>query len=138
MSAYGGLYSAAPQTLTLAANTPTQVALATTMPETGLTYTPANSATVTEAGTYELSYNAALTSVNAGDVTLSVRQNGTDLASTPITKTMTAGESALFSGTAVVTLAANDVLDLAVTSTTAGDVTLGSGVNAMLTVKRLN
>lgn len=124
--------------MTLTANTPDQVALATTMPETGMTYTPANSVTLTEAGTYELSYNAALTSVNAGDVTLSVRQNGTDIASTPITKTMTAGESALFSGDTVVTLNANDVLDLAVTSTVAGDVTLGNGVNAMLTVKRLN
>lgn len=122
----------------MTAGTPTQVALATAMPGSGVTNTPANSITVPEAGTYEVSYNAALTSANAGDVTLSVRENGTNIASTPITKTMTAGESSLFSGNSVVTLAANDVLDLAVTSTAAGDVTLGGGVNAMLTVKRLN
>lgn len=108
------------------------------MPGTGVTNTPANSVTVPEAGTYEISYSASLMSVNAGDVTLSVRDNGTDIASTPITKTMTAGENSLFSGNTVVTLAANDVLDMAVTSTVAGDVTLGDGVNAMLTVKRLD
>lgn len=114
------------------------MALATTMPEAGVTYTPANSVTVTDAGTYEISYSATLTPVNASDVTLSVRQNNTDIPSTPITKNMSAGESSLFSGNTVVTLGAGDVLDLAVTSNTAGDVALGSGVNAMLTVKRLN
>lgn len=103
-----------------------------------MTNTPANSITVPEAGTYEVSYSATVAPTNASDVTVSVRQNNTDIASTPITKTMTAGESSLFSGNTVVTLSANDVLDLAVTSNTAGDVSLGSGVNAMLTVKRLN
>lgn len=127
-----------PQTLNLTANTPQQMALATTMPEAGLTYTPANSITVTEAGTYELSYSAGLTPANASDVTLSVRQNGTNLPGAVITRNMTAGESSLFSGNTVVNLAANDVLDMAVAVNTAGDVATRSGTSAMMTVKRLN
>ena len=138
MNAYGGAYSAAPQTLTLAVNTPTQVALASTMPGSGMTNTPANSVTVTEAGTYELSYNAILSPASNGQLTLSVRQNGTDIPSTPITRTTTPAGVDVFSGDAIVTLAANDVLDLAVTSIAAETVTMGNGVNAMLTVKRLD
>ena len=67
-----------------------------------------------------------------------MRQNGTDIPSTPITRTTTPAGVDVFSGDAIVTLAANDVLDLAVTSIAAETVTMGNGVNAMLTVKRLD
>lgn len=103
-----------------------------------MTYTPANSVTVTDAGTYEIGYSSILSAANASDVTLSVRQNGTNLPSTPLTKNMTTGETSLFSGDTVVSLNAGDVLDMAVTANTAGNVALVNGVNAMMTVKRLD
>lgn len=103
-----------------------------------MTNTPANSVTVTEAGTYELSYNAILSPSSNGPLTLAVRQNGTEIPSTAITRTTTPAGVAVYSGDAIVTLNANDVLDLALTSAAADTVTLGTGVNAALTVKRLD
>ena len=103
-----------------------------------MTYTPANSATVTEAGTYEITYRANASVDTATTVTLAVRQNGTDISEATDSRVLTAGEEASFGGSAIVTLPAGAVLDLALSSLDAASATLGAGMNAAFTVKKLN
>ncbi len=138
MAAYGGLYSTVPQTLNLTIGGTTQIPLPTTIPSQGVTYTPANSITVTNAGTYEINYSSTLTAAVATTITLAVRVNGTNIPSATISRLLAVGTSSLFNGSTVVSLAAGDVIDMALSALLAVGITLGSGVNATLTVKKLN
>ena len=103
-----------------------------------MTYTPANSITVTGPGTYEINYSTTLTAAVATTITLAVRINGTNIPSATISRLLSVGTSSLFNGSTVVTLAAGDVIDMALSALLAVGITLGSGVNATLTVKKLD
>ena len=103
-----------------------------------MTYTPANSITIITPGNYEITYNTTLSASLGAAVTMSVRQNGTNIPSATISRTLSVGVGSLFSGNTVVALAAGDVIDLAVQALIAVGITLGSGTNAVLTVKKLN
>ncbi len=138
MAAYGGLYSTTPQTLNLIVGSASQIPLPTNGPSEGVTYTPANSITVTNAGTYEINYSTTLTAAVATTVTFAVRVNGTDVPSATISRVLAVGTSSLFNGSTVVTLTAGSVIDMALSALLAVGITLGSGVNAILTVKKLD
>lgn len=138
LSAYGGLYSATPQTLTLAANTPMQIPLAAAMPLLNVSGTPANSLTITSSGVYEIAYFASIDPAATGDITVSVRKNNTNLPEATLIRRLTGNEQAFFSDSVIVSLAVNDKIDMAVTSARNGSITLGSGTNASLSVKKLN
>ncbi|MDE6469431.1 MAG: hypothetical protein K2L19_00225 [Eubacterium sp.] len=116
----------------------TVVPLPTAMPADSVTYAPANSITVTEAGVYEINYFSTLSAALGTTVTLAVRQNGTNIPSTAISRLLSVGVSSLYSGSTIVTLNAGDVIDMALSALLAVGVTLGSGVSATLTVKKLN
>ncbi len=137
LAAYGGLYNAADQTVTLAApNTAVQVVLPTTMPSDGVTYTPDNSITIAEDGDYEIGYSATGDASGNRTLTLSARQNGADIAGSAVTLSSTGtGNTLPFQNSVIVTLPAGTVIDLGVASSVADDVTLGS---ATLTVKKLS
>ena len=111
--------------------------MATTMPASNVTYTPANSITVATAGNYEINYASSLSVAVGTTVTLSVRQNGTAIPSASISRVLSVGVGSLFNGSTIVALAAGDVIDMALSALLAVGVTLGSGVNATLTVKNL-
>lgn len=51
---------------------------------------------------------------------------------------LAAGEDALIHGNTIVTLAAGDVIDMAIQSSDASSVTFGNGTSAVFTVKKLN
>ena len=138
LNAYAGKYSAEPQTLNLTIGTPTQIPLPTAMPNLNATYTPANSITVDEAGTYEINYFSNVSAALATTVTQSVRVNGTNIPSTVISRVLSVGTNSIYSGSTIVTLAAGDVVDMALSALLAVGVTLGTGVNATLTVKKLD
>jgi hypothetical protein len=127
-----------PQTLNLTIGGTTQIPMATTMPASNVTYTPANSITVATAGNYEINYASSLSVAVGTTVTLSVRQNGTAIPSASISRVLSVGVGSLFNGSTIVALAAGDVIDMALSALLAVGVTLGSGVNATLTVKKLN
>ena len=116
----------------------TQIPLPTNAPSEGVTYTPANSITVTNAGTYEINYTTTLTAAVATTVTFAVRVNGVDVPSATISRALAVGTSSLFTGSTVVTLAAGSVVDMALSALLAVGVTLGSGLNALLSVKKLD
>lgn len=108
------------------------------MPNHNVTYTPTDSITVGQAGTYEINYYSNVSAALATTLTMAIRVNGTNIPATVISRTLSVGVGSVYSGSAIVTLAAGDVLDMAVSATLAVGVTLGSGVNATLTVKKIN
>ena len=70
--------------------------------------------------------------------TQSIRVNGTNIPSTIISRALSVGVSSIYSGSTIVTLASGDIIDMAISALLAVGITLGSGVNATLSVKKLN
>lgn len=108
------------------------------MPSLNVTNTTTNSVVVTQAGTYEINYFVNLSAAVATTVTMAVRANGTNIPSTVISRALSVGTNSIYSGSTVVTLAAGTTLDMAVSALLAVGLNLGSGVNASLSVKKLN
>ena len=138
LNAYAGKYSNTPQTINLTIGTPTQIALPTAEPNLNATYTPTNSITVAQDGTYEINYFSNVSVAVGTTVTQAVRVNGTNIPSTVISRVLSVGVGSIYSGSTIVTLVAGDVVDMALSALLAVGVTLGTGVNATLTVKKLN
>lgn len=138
LNAYGGKYNNTPSTLNLIIGSATQIPLANAMPNLNTTYTPANSITVAQAGTYEINYFSNLSAAVGTTVTQAVRVNGTNIPSTIISRVLAVGVGSTYTGSTIVTLAAGDVLDMAVSALLAVGLTLGTGVNATLSIKKLN
>ena len=138
LNAYGGKYSNTPQTLNLVIGSSTQIPLANNMPSLNVTYTPANSITVAQAGTYEINYFSNVSVAVGTTVTQAVRVNGTNIPSTIISRVLSVGVGSTYTGSTIVTLSVGDVIDLAVSALLAVGLTLGSGVNATLSIKKLN
>ncbi len=138
LNAYGGKYSNTAQTINIGIGSQTQIALPVNMPNFNVTYTPANSITVDEAGTYEINYFSNVSAAVATTITQAIRINGTNIPSTVISRALSVGVSSIYSGSTIVTLAAGDVIDMAVSALLAVGVTLGSGVNATLSVKKID
>ena len=136
LDAYGGRYSTTGQDFTTT-GTPTQVELANIMPSLDIdSATNPNALTITDAGDYELTYNALAEVDNAGNLTLAIRNNGTDIPGTNQTLTLTANESESFGGSIIVSLPAGSIIDLALTSTV--NATDGTINQASLTTKKIN
>ena len=112
--------------------------LENTMPAENVTYTIADSITIGTTGTYEVSFmlrgNASIGAVT----TVAVRLNGTDIPSLTNTQALTIATGTEFNGSAIISLNAGDVLDLAVSALVALSLTLASGTNATLIVKMLD
>lgn len=108
------------------------------MPNRGVTYTTANSINIASAGSYEINYYSNISATVATTLTLAVRVNGNNIPSATIFRTLSVGTGSIYSGSVIVTLAPGDVVDMAASATLSLGVTLGTGVNATLSVKRLN
>lgn len=138
LAAYGGRYSNTTQLIRVTIGTQEQIPLPNTMPNLNTTYIPNNSITVAESGTYEINYFSNL-SVEAGTlVTLAVRNNGANIPSTIISRILEIDLGTIYSGSVIVDLTAGDVIDMAISALLEVGITLGSGVNTTLTVKKLN
>lgn len=108
------------------------------MPSADVTYTPVDRITVTTAGVYEINYSTTVSVAVGTTLTLVVRQNGDAIPSATILRVLSVGVSSLFSGSVILTLAAGDEIDMALSALLALGVILGSGVNATLTIKKLD
>ena len=138
LSAYGGKYNNTTQTLNIILGAATQIPLANNMPNLNTTYTPTNSITINQAGTYEINYFSNISAALATTVTQAVRLNGTNIPSTIISRALSVGVGSIYSGSIIVTLAAGDVIDMAISALLAVGITLGTGVNATLIIKKIN
>ncbi len=102
-------------------------------PLVGITHTPGTTPiTVATAGAYEIDYSISITAGVGSQVALAV--NGTVDASTPITALVATGQ---IGGTAILVLAAGDVVTLRNNSATPLVMTLAPGVGAQMTFKLL-
>ena len=138
LNAYGGRYSDTAQTLNLTIGSQVQIPLATTLPNLNTTYATANSIIVIQAGAYEINYFSNMTAAIATTVTMAVRNNGANIPSTVISRALSVGVSSIYSGSTIVTLTAGSVIDMAMSALLAVGISLSNGVNATLTVKRIN
>lgn len=126
-------------------NTYEQLTLNTEMPLLNTT-TATNAITVQQEGDYEIAYHIGLTSTAELTFNVTARNNTTPITSS--TTTQTAVETATggtfvgeFANSSIVSLSANDVIDLAITTTTAqggATITVQANGDAILTVKKLN
>ena len=96
------------------------------------------SITVAQAGTYEINYYSNVSLAVATTLTFAVRNNGTNIPATVISRALSTNVGSIYSGSVIVTLPAGAVIDMAVSALLAVGVTLGTGVNATLSVKKLN
>lgn len=138
LAVYGGKYNTASSNLNLGIGTQTQIPLATSMPSNNATYTPVNSITVGQGGTYEINYYLNVSATVATTLTMAVRNNGTNIPSTVISRAISVGAGSVFNGSTIVNLSANSVIDMAISALISLGVTLGSGVSASLTVKKIS
>ena len=139
LNAYGGIYATGTQSITLQASTAAPIELGATMPNEGVSYGTANNITIEEEGDYEINYFAEVSSSEQSPVTLSVRNNTTDVEPSPITKTLEASTVTEYNGSIIATLEAGATLNLAFESTGTPTLTLDANdLNASLTVKKLD
>lgn len=138
LNAYGGKYSNTSQTINIGLGTQTVIPLPNNLPNLDVTYTPTNSITVSQAGTYEINYSSNISAAVATTITMAIRKNGANIPATVVSRVLSVGVGSVYSGSTIVTLDAGDIIDMAISALLAVGVTLGSGVNATLTLKRLN
>ncbi|MBO5150752.1 MAG: hypothetical protein J6B73_01105 [Methanobrevibacter sp.] len=138
LNAYGGKYNDTSQTINLGIGVQSQIPLPAEMPNLNTTYTPTNSITVDQAGTYEINYYSNLSAAIATTLTLAVRSNGTNIPATVVNRVLSVGVGSIYSGSVIVNLPAGAVIDIAVSALLAVGVTLGTGVSASLSVKKLD
>lgn len=147
LSAYGGLYNTVVQPLTFTAvNTYVPLSLNMIMPIKNVTVT-GNTLVINEAGDYEINYNVLVSASAAVDMAVTVRSNGAVIPSTRGSQTLAYStetgltHDGLFSGSAIVTLAAGDVIDIAIsvinTLPTGLDAVVNNYANSTLSIKRL-
>lgn len=108
------------------------------MPSLNITNTGSNNIIINQTGNYEINYYVNLSAAIATTVTMAVRASGTNIPSTVISRALSVGTNSIYSGSTIVTLTAGTTLDMAVSALLAVGLTLGSGVNASLSVKKLN
>ena len=146
LAAYGGLYNDAAQTPTITTeNVYVPVELNTEMPLLNTT-TATNQITVLQAGDYEITYHLQINSTAELTFNVTARQNSTPIASSTIEQTAletaTGGTFVVdVANSIIATLAANDVIDLALTTTTApggATITIPENGDATLVVKKLS
>lgn len=138
LSAYGGKFNNRTQFLNITIGSQIQIPLNSTMPNLNTNYGIPNSITVNEAGTYEINYFNNVTAAVATAITMAVRINGNNIPSTVISRLVSVGLTSTYNGSTIVTLNAGDTIDMALSALISVGITLGTGVNATLTVKKLN
>lgn len=134
-SAFGGLYSTLQAPVTYG-TAPTVVPLATQMPSQNVTY-GANAITVTEAGTYKVSYMLNGSTTPATTITTAVAVNGTATPQTTVTRSYADGVETLQTGEGLVMLNVGDTVTLTGTAGATTTYTPSGNVNSTLTLTRL-
>lgn len=137
LETYGGKYNNTNQTITLLGGRAVQIPLAKNMPSSNVNSSN-NSITIIESGTYEINYFFKASITVSSALTFAVRNNGTNISSATITKNLSVGTNEIYSGSTIVSLSEGNVIDLAISALLAASVSLGNGVNASLSLKRIN
>lgn len=139
LNAYGGLYHESTGNVSLNNTDSSTIPLDNEMPELNVTYTPTNTITIQQAGTYELIYGAEISSAQQTTVTLSVRNGTSNVDGTAIAKALNSNVVTSYNGNIITDLDEGDTLTLSLVALVSTEITLaGTGLNAQLAVKKLN
>lgn len=149
LEAYGGRYNSSTQLLFFTqADQTIPVTLNSTMPARNVTYSTANSLTVTESGDYLIDYNILLNTNKSVTAAAAVRRNGAVIQQTRGSQTLSADDQtgvtfdARMTCSTIVALDADDILDLSIaivrTLPANLDAVINGNANAALTVRRLD
>jgi len=139
LNAYGGLYNDEAQVLTLLIGVPQQIEFNNMMPSFNTTNSLTNnSITVDLEGDYEINYKLVGSVSLALALSTFVRVNGAAIPASVTSSLLSIGVEDEITGSVIVSLNAGDEIDLAVSALLAATLTLGSDVNATLTVKKLD
>lgn len=140
LAAYGGKYSNTRTTLTSTGlGNWLQVPLPVSMPSINANGTTENNLKLEQDGVYEINFFANLTVTKQTSLTLIIRKNQMNIPATVVTRQLSPNNEYIYSGSVIVELDADDKIDMAL-STTEEDVmvNLGTGMNASLTVKKID
>lgn len=138
LAAYGGLYNNTENSITLTPSTPSVINLGMQMPSENVTYNT-NSIIVTEEGDYEITYYAILSADSSTEVTVSVRNNASNIAGTSTNFNLDSGTNGTYEGSIIFNLEANAEVDIAVVATSGGNISQPSErLNGSLVVKKLD
>lgn len=107
------------------------------MPNLNTTYSN-NSIIVKEDGIYEINYFMNASVKLATFLTLAIRCNGVNIPSTVISRLVDVDVGTVYSGSTIVSLPKNAKIDMVMEALIMVGITLGTGVNATLTIKKLN
>jgi len=138
LDAFGGIYNSAAATQALAAATLDVVDLPNTLTGRQVDYATVNSIIVQEAGTYNIDYSMVPTFSAASTIEIAVRSTATDIASTAQTVTLTAAGPINYSGNTIAQLVQGAIIDIAVTSSAAADMTFLENAQRSLSIFKLN
>ncbi len=130
VTAYGGLLATGTQAIALTQDaSPYTIELGTTLPSANVNYTPENSITVLEAGTYEITYNATVSTGDAtGQITLAVNDNGQAIGGTTRMLTLSQTDPVNYNGTIIAELNEDAVIDILLTTTVnTGNLSINNG-----------
>ena len=98
-----------------------------------------NSIELEQDGIYELNYSINFTGNKRSTVTLMVRENNIMIPSATLTKQITANENISFNGNTIISLLADDILDMALSATENNVmISFGPSVTASLSIKKLD
>lgn len=140
LSAYGGKYNNMQTVInTMGAGTWVQVPLNTTMDNINIKNQEENAIELEQDGIYEINYTFNASVDRETILTLWVRENSVMIPATVQAKKVIPSITFGFSGSIIVELKADDKLDMELSATVDNvGVTLGSGITATLSVKKLD
>lgn len=136
LEAYGGMYNDEPQIIDIIVAGTEQVSFNNEMPLLNTSVTD-NAITVNEAGIYEINWNLIGTASVGILTTFAIRNNGVNIEETVFSSILEASAVSIYSGSVIVTLAAGDVIDMAISALLELSLTLAEGTNATLSVKKI-
>ena len=118
LSVYGGKYNNMAATLdTGNVGTWVQVPLVETMDNINIVDTISNTVQLEQDGIYEINYSVNFTPNKEATITLMVREKSVMIPTTVFTKNVKADEATSFSGSTIVSLSADDTLDMVLSAT---------------------
>ena len=137
-SAYGGIYNNTPDGFNLTGGSPLRVPMTYNMASSNITYETESRVSVHQSGDYEINYSLHVGISNSTEITLAIRRGGTNIPESVITRTLPGLNDIDMSGSIIISLSANDVLDMAIMSAVDASVTRVSGLNSLLILKKVN
>ena len=137
-SADGGIYNNTPDGFNLTGGSPLRVPMTYNMASSNITYETESRVSVHQSGDYEINYSLHVGISNSTEITLAIRRGGTNIPESVITRTLPGLNDIDMSGSIIISLSANDVLDMAIMSAVDASVTRVSGLNSLLILKKVN